>query len=91
MERDHRVLVRDRAMQNGDLATSHPGRTHCHTRGCPLSGHRHRGDKRRFRRQQPATYHINWHELPLKRMVTIKERWPDYELNIVTFISPRLA
>lgn len=31
-------------------------------------------------------YHINWHDVPLKRMVYLKERWPENSLEIVTFI-----
>jgi len=78
-------------MQNGDLATHFREELIVILEGVLCQVTVNEEPKRRFRRQQPATYHINWHELPLKRMVTIKERWPDYELNVVTFISPRLA
>ena len=44
-----------------------------------------------IRRQRPVAFHINWHEIPMKRMVTIGERWPDYEVNIVTFLDQALA
>lgn len=43
------------------------------------------------RKRKPVAFHINWHELPLKRLVTIGKRWPDYEVSIITFIDQALA
>lgn len=48
--------------------------------------------KRRILRTQPqATMHISWHDVPLKRLVSISQRWPDYDVAIVTFVSQRTA
>lgn len=45
--------------------------------------------KGRFRKSATRItgYHINWHEVPLKRLVYLKEQWPDTAQDIVTFIS----
>ena len=46
---------------------------------------------RKLRRPRPVAFHIHWHEIPLKRLVSMGERWPDYEVQIITFIDQRLA
>lgn len=43
--------------------------------------------KRRFRRDTDRVWHFQWHEVPLKRMISIRERYPAYELGIVTFLG----
>jgi hypothetical protein len=42
--------------------------------------------KRKLREPAIVGYHINWHDTPLKRMVYLKEQWPENSLEIVTFI-----
>jgi hypothetical protein len=42
--------------------------------------------KKRFRDPQISGYHINWHDVPLKRMVYLKSKWPEASLEVVTFI-----
>lgn len=34
-----------------------------------------------------STYHILWHEVPLKRLIVMKNRWPDNHLQIVSFLG----
>lgn len=43
--------------------------------------------KKRLRGSRISGYHINWHDVPLKRLVYLKEHWPDTAMEIVTFIS----
>jgi hypothetical protein len=43
--------------------------------------------KSRLRGTRISGYHINWHDVPLKRMVYLKERWPENSLEVVTFID----
>jgi len=45
-------------------------------------------EKRKFRGGSRITgYHINWYETPLKRLVFIKDRFPQFQIEAVTFIS----
>lgn len=45
-------------------------------------------EKRKLRRgSRISGYHINWYEVPLKRVVAIKERFPQFSIEVVTFIS----
>ena len=77
-------------MQNGDLAVHHREQLVVILEGvlCQVTVI---PGKRWALRQMPDSYHISWHELPLKRMVAINERWPDYDVEVITFISQRLA
>jgi hypothetical protein len=43
--------------------------------------------KRRLRTEKVTGYHINWHEVPIKRATFMKEHWPDNGMDLVTFIS----
>lgn len=43
-------------------------------------------EKKRFRTEKTTGYHINWHEVPLKRAVYMKDRFPDNAMDLVTFI-----
>src|SRR5262245_19564795 len=36
-------------------------------------------------------YNLNWHEVPLKRLIYMKEHWPNTAQDIVTFISHDIA
>ena len=44
-----------------------------------------------IRKHATTTYHINWYEVPLKRMIVMKERFPQYEISIVTFMGTDVA
>jgi hypothetical protein len=44
-----------------------------------------------LRRRTTTSYHINWYEVPLKRLIVTKERYPHYEINIVTFQGQPVA
>jgi hypothetical protein len=46
--------------------------------------------KSRLRGSRITGYHIQWYDVPLKRLVYLKERWPDTSLEIVTFVSSDL-
>ena len=78
-------------MQNGDLAVHNREQLVVILEGVLCHVTVNAGTRRRMRRSDPDTYHISWHEIPLKRMVAIGERWPDYDMEIVTFISQELA
>ena len=78
-------------MQNGDLAVHHRETLVVILEGVLCQVTVNTGAKRRLRRSDSDTYHISWHEIPLKRLITTAERWPDYDIEIVTFISNRLA
>jgi hypothetical protein len=41
----------------------------------------------RWGRERTVAYHINWYEVPLKRLVMINERHPDLDVELVSFIS----
>jgi len=43
-------------------------------------------EKKRFKGTRISGYHITWHDVPLKRMVYLKSKWPDNSLEVVTFI-----
>lgn len=45
-------------------------------------------DKRFMRAEKVTGYHINWHEVPLKRAVFMKDKFPDNAMDLITFISP---
>jgi hypothetical protein len=77
-------------MQNGDLAVYNREKLVVILEGVLCLVAVTEGAKRHLRRQ-PPTYHISWHEVPLKRMVSIAQRWPDYDVEIVTFVDQRLA
>jgi hypothetical protein len=38
-----------------------------------------------------TTYHIMWHEVPLKRMVSLKYRYPENALEIVSFLNQEVV
>ena len=71
-------------MQHGDLATSVQPRWIIVLEGV-LALVVQEKDKKFFRRT--STYHILWHEVPLKRMVSLKHRYPENQLEIVSFLG----
>lgn len=71
-------------MQNGDLAVIQPVRWIIVLEGVlALVVQEH--TKRWLRHSM--TYHIMWHEVPLKRIVVLKERFPATHLEIVSFLD----
>lgn len=44
-------------------------------------------EKKRLRSEKVTGYHINWHEVPLKRAVFMKERFPGNAMDLLTFIG----
>lgn len=78
-------------VQKGDLEASFPERLIIVLEGVlalVVLEHQHTG---RFRRTDTITYHIMWHEVPIKRLIVTKERYPHYEIEIVTFLSESVA
>jgi hypothetical protein len=69
-------------MEHGDLAVSVQPRWIVVLEGV-LALVTQSSSRKLFRRD--TTWHIQWHEVPLKRMIVMKERWPDNALEIVTF------
>ena len=77
-------------MQNGDLAVHHREQLVVILEGVLCLVTVSKGTRVRLRRAAD-TYHISWHEIPLKRMVAIGERWPEYDVDIITFVSQEVA
>jgi|SRR5580765_3238029 hypothetical protein len=40
---------------------------------------------------QVVTYHIQWHDVPLKRLAYLHDKYPDMDIEIVTFKDEKLA
>lgn len=78
-------------VQNGDLEASFPERLIIVLEGVLALVVQERQHTGRFRRTDTITYHIMWHEVPIKRFIVTKERYPHYELEIVTFLGESLA
>lgn len=75
-------------MQGGDLEAAVTERLVIIIEGVLCNVRVIEGEKSRWRKAPPiAGYHINWYEVPLKRTVFIKERFPQFQIEAVTFIS----
>lgn len=44
-----------------------------------------------MRRLEITSWNYHWHDVPLKRMATMKRRFPDTALDVVTFVSREVA
>jgi hypothetical protein len=42
-------------------------------------------------RQKITGWDFHWHDVPLKRCVTNKMRYPEYGFDVVTFLAPEVA
>ena len=42
---------------------------------------------RRLRRPEVTGFNIQWYDVPLKRLLYMKDRWPNTAQDLVTFIS----
>ena len=42
---------------------------------------------RKWGRQRTVAYHINWYEVPLKRLIVVNERNPDLDVELISFMS----
>lgn len=78
-------------MQDGDLATWQRERLIVILEGVLAQVVLERHTTKIRRRQSIDGYHIIWHEVPLKRLAAIGQRWPDYEVEIVTFHDQKLV
>ena len=43
--------------------------------------------ERRFRSDVTTGYNTQWYDVPLKRCLYLKDRWPDTAQDLVTFVS----
>lgn len=46
---------------------------------------------RRFREDKVTGYNVQWYDVPIKRLLYLKDRWPDTGQDLVTFISQEFA
>ena len=42
---------------------------------------------RRLRRDEVTGYNVQWYDVPLKRLLYMKDRWPGTAQELVTFVS----
>ena len=42
---------------------------------------------RRLRRAEVTGFNIQWHDVPIKRLLYMKDRWPNVAQDLVTFVS----
>jgi hypothetical protein len=78
-------------LQNGDLSEWNRPRIVLVIEGVLCNRVERYGEKRRLRKAPVLSYHTQWHELPLKRVVVIKHRYPDMGVDLVTFLSQEFA
>lgn len=45
----------------------------------------------RIRKHRSVSYDLDWYELPLKRIVVLKNAYPDVSIEVVTFTSEAVA
>ena len=76
-------------MEHGDLAIHIQPRAIVIIEGVLAQVHPIK-EQRLLRRERVSGYHISWNEIPLKRCIYLKERWPDTALEFVTFVSEDL-
>jgi len=76
-------------VQHGDLAIHIQPRAIVVIEGVLAQVHPIR-EQKLLRRERVTGYHIAWNEIPLKRCIYLKERWPDTALELVTFVSADL-
>jgi hypothetical protein len=77
-------------MQFGDLQEHHPERLYIVIEGVLANVVVDRTTRGRFIKTEDVQYHIMWYEVPLKRLIVTKERYP-YEISLVTFINQDFA
>jgi hypothetical protein len=72
-------------MQNGDLEAHDRDRIIVVVEGVlclPIQEH-----ARKWGRDKVVAYHINWYEVPMKRLIVINERNPELDVELVSFLS----
>lgn len=47
--------------------------------------------ERKWGRERVVAYHINWYEIPLKRLIVTHERNPDLDVELVSFLSQKFV
>jgi hypothetical protein len=46
---------------------------------------------RRFRGEEVTGYNLHWLDIPLRRLATVKRRFPQLQVDLITFISQDVA
>jgi hypothetical protein len=46
---------------------------------------------RRFRSEETTGYNLHWLDIPLRRLATVKRRYPQLQIDLLTFISEDVA
>jgi hypothetical protein len=78
-------------MQQGDLGEFHQERLIVVLEGVLALVVNEKHLTGRFRKREQVTgYHIIWHEVPLKRLVMMAERYPQFSIEILSFRSQKL-
>ena len=79
-------------MQNGDLAPSDRPRYVLVLEGVLCEVVPVMATKGVLRQKERVIgYHFNWHEIPLKRTVYLRDQFPEVGLDIVTFVDQSVA
>ena len=47
--------------------------------------------ERRFREDIVTGYNASWYDIPIKRMLYLKDRWPETGQDLITFVSQEFA
>lgn len=77
-------------MQFGDLAAYDKERLYIVLEGVLANIHTTE-HKHGWKRAVHVINHVHWYEVPLKRLIVTKERYPHYELIVVTFLGNEIA
>lgn len=78
-------------MRDGDLSTWERPRIVVVIEGVLCTRHEHRGEAKRFKKAPILSYHTQWHEVPMKRVVFIKTRYPEMGLDLISFIDQQFV
>ena len=78
-------------MQNDDLSEWNRPRIVLVIEGVLCNRIERHGEARRLRKAPILSYHTQWYETPLKRVVVLKHNYPDMGVDLVTFISQEFA
>lgn len=73
-------------MQNGDLEAHTRDRIVIVVEGVLCLPVQEKAKAHRWSRERTVAYHINWYEVPLKRLIIINER-TDLDVELVSFLS----
>lgn len=78
-------------MQNGDLAAHVRDRIMIVVEGVLCLPVQEKAKSHRWSREKTVAYHISWYEVPLKRLLVIHDRYPDIDVELITFMGDEFA